>query len=349
MVLGSWLVPLALVDVGRRSARPAARPPAHAAARAGARRAHGMRRSRPCRTQAHGQRRDAAARASRRRCRRPWRPMPRRRDADAAGRGARSASGCGMRRGPRARRRGPLAGEPASRRGSVAREPAVAAVRRRASAADGGDDLKRIKGVGPKLEALLHSLGIYHFDQIAAWGPAEVAWVDCQPRGLQRPGHARRLGRAGEDPGGRRRDRAFAAGRPRRVRLSGPGRGVLRARLRPGRGNEAHAGGQGPDLHQPLRHARPQPRGARARGQWDGTAGIIGRGPRQDRRGDEGERAARPRRRGLPDRAEVVVHAQGSRTGGRTIWWSTPTNPSPAPARTGRSCATTRTRWSRAA
>lgn len=40
------------------------------------------------------------------------------------------------------------------------------------------DDLKQIKGVGPKLEELLHSLGIWHFDQIASWSEAELAWVD---------------------------------------------------------------------------------------------------------------------------------------------------------------------------
>ncbi len=40
------------------------------------------------------------------------------------------------------------------------------------------DDLKKIKGVGPKLEGVLNGLGVYHFDQIAAWTPAEVAWVD---------------------------------------------------------------------------------------------------------------------------------------------------------------------------
>lgn len=40
------------------------------------------------------------------------------------------------------------------------------------------DDLRKIKGVGPKLQALLNSLGFYHFDQIAAWTEAEVAWVD---------------------------------------------------------------------------------------------------------------------------------------------------------------------------
>ncbi|UOA27635.1 NADH-quinone oxidoreductase subunit E [Pseudosulfitobacter sp. DSM 107133] len=42
----------------------------------------------------------------------------------------------------------------------------------------GADDLKLIKGVGPKLEGLLNDIGIYHFDQIAKWGDAEVAWAD---------------------------------------------------------------------------------------------------------------------------------------------------------------------------
>lgn len=40
------------------------------------------------------------------------------------------------------------------------------------------DDLKLISGVGPKLESVLNSLGIWTFAQIAAWSPAEVAWVD---------------------------------------------------------------------------------------------------------------------------------------------------------------------------
>jgi len=46
--------------------------------------------------------------------------------------------------------------------------------------ADGPDDLKRIVGVGPKLEVVLNQLGFWHFDQIAAWGPAEIAWVDAR-------------------------------------------------------------------------------------------------------------------------------------------------------------------------
>lgn len=40
------------------------------------------------------------------------------------------------------------------------------------------DDLKRIKGVGPGLEKTLNELGFYHFDQVAAWGPQDVEWVD---------------------------------------------------------------------------------------------------------------------------------------------------------------------------
>ncbi len=42
----------------------------------------------------------------------------------------------------------------------------------------GADDLKKISGVGPKLEETLNSLGIYHFDQIAGWNRDNVAWVD---------------------------------------------------------------------------------------------------------------------------------------------------------------------------
>jgi predicted flap endonuclease-1-like 5' DNA nuclease len=49
----------------------------------------------------------------------------------------------------------------------------------------GGDDLKKIKGVGPKLEDQLHELGFYHYDQIAAWGPKEVAWVDRNLTGFR--------------------------------------------------------------------------------------------------------------------------------------------------------------------
>ncbi|MFA5581393.1 MAG: NADH-quinone oxidoreductase subunit E [Paracoccaceae bacterium] len=41
-----------------------------------------------------------------------------------------------------------------------------------------GDDLKRIKGIGPKLESVLHSLGVFHFDQIAGWGEQELIWID---------------------------------------------------------------------------------------------------------------------------------------------------------------------------
>ncbi|WP_299725141.1 NADH-quinone oxidoreductase subunit E [uncultured Tateyamaria sp.] len=47
------------------------------------------------------------------------------------------------------------------------------------------DDLKMIKGVGPKLEALLNRLGFYHFDQIAEWSGDEVAWVDQNLEGFK--------------------------------------------------------------------------------------------------------------------------------------------------------------------
>lgn len=40
------------------------------------------------------------------------------------------------------------------------------------------DDLKAISGIGPKLEAVLNSLGVWTYAQIADWTPNEVAWVD---------------------------------------------------------------------------------------------------------------------------------------------------------------------------
>jgi predicted flap endonuclease-1-like 5' DNA nuclease len=75
-----------------------------------------------------------------------------------------------------------------------------------AAAREGGpDDLKRIKGIGPKLEEMLHGLGYYHFDQIAAWGEAEIAWVDSNLEGFNGRatrddwvGQAKLLARGGE-------------------------------------------------------------------------------------------------------------------------------------------------------
>ena len=43
-----------------------------------------------------------------------------------------------------------------------------------------GDDLTRIKGLGPKLSTLLASLGVTRFAQIAAWTDADLAGIDAQ-------------------------------------------------------------------------------------------------------------------------------------------------------------------------
>ena len=47
-----------------------------------------------------------------------------------------------------------------------------------AARAGGPDDLKLIWGVGPKLEAMLNRMGVFHFDQIAAWTDRQLNWVD---------------------------------------------------------------------------------------------------------------------------------------------------------------------------
>lgn len=71
---------------------------------------------------------------------------------------------------------------------SVAAEvPAALAKPESLAAARGGkaDDLKIIKGIGPKLEILCHKLGFFHFDQVANWKAGEVAWVDENLEGFK--------------------------------------------------------------------------------------------------------------------------------------------------------------------
>jgi len=47
-------------------------------------------------------------------------------------------------------------------------------------AAAPGDDLTRIKGLGPKIADQLHVLGVTTFAQIAAWDEAEIDRIDAQ-------------------------------------------------------------------------------------------------------------------------------------------------------------------------
>lgn len=69
----------------------------------------------------------------------------------------------------------------------VASAPAGGSKPEMLSAPKGGtpDDLKKIKGVGPKLEAMLHGMGFYHYGQIANWTADEVAWVDENLEGFK--------------------------------------------------------------------------------------------------------------------------------------------------------------------
>ena len=51
------------------------------------------------------------------------------------------------------------------------------------------DNLTRIKGIGVKIDQALNSIGVWHFDQIAAWTEENMAWAD---RELAFPGRAKR-------------------------------------------------------------------------------------------------------------------------------------------------------------
>lgn len=74
--------------------------------------------------------------------------------------------------------------EPVAKPAEVA--PSTDGPARLAAARDGGpDDLKKIKGVGPKLEAMLHGMGFYHFDQIGTWSASDVAWADENLQGFK--------------------------------------------------------------------------------------------------------------------------------------------------------------------
>ena len=49
-----------------------------------------------------------------------------------------------------------------------------------AVASASGDDLLKLKGVGPKLNALLIELGVTRYAQIAGWSDADIAAIDAK-------------------------------------------------------------------------------------------------------------------------------------------------------------------------
>ena len=62
----------------------------------------------------------------------------------------------------------------------AAQKPEAAPVAPPAPVAAQGDNLTRIKGVGPKLSARLAELGVASFADIAAWTEADIARIDAQ-------------------------------------------------------------------------------------------------------------------------------------------------------------------------
>ena len=69
---------------------------------------------------------------------------------------------------------------PPSPQGLAGAGEAVAAAARPVHQTLPGDDLKRIKGIGPKVETLLNSLGVTSYSQIAAWDDDEIDRIDAQ-------------------------------------------------------------------------------------------------------------------------------------------------------------------------
>ncbi|MEK1889235.1 MAG: NADH-quinone oxidoreductase subunit E [Phyllobacterium sp.] len=76
---------------------------------------------------------------------------------------------------------GSLGEKPAVQRESAVAKPVSLEDKNRPAAIERPavvDDLKLIAGVGPKIEDILHELGIFTFAQVAAWKKAEREWVD---------------------------------------------------------------------------------------------------------------------------------------------------------------------------
>jgi len=77
--------------------------------------------------------------------------------------------------------KGAKSGATDSSTGIAPKQPRLLKVARKA----GADDLGLIKGIGPKLKALLNAAGIFHFDQISKWTAENVAWADAHFPGFK--------------------------------------------------------------------------------------------------------------------------------------------------------------------
>ncbi len=71
-------------------------------------------------------------------------------------------------------------GELRQRLGSLLPEPATEPALFDAPTQGAPDELKRLHGVGPKVQQLLNQLGVYYFWQIAEWKPEHVRYVEQQ-------------------------------------------------------------------------------------------------------------------------------------------------------------------------
>lgn len=74
----------------------------------------------------------------------------------------------------------PIDAVPPTAEPEVITEPEQLAEPIHAVPAGPADELTRMKGVGPKVAAMLNGLGVTRYDQIAAWTDADVAHIDAQ-------------------------------------------------------------------------------------------------------------------------------------------------------------------------
>lgn len=70
----------------------------------------------------------------------------------------------------------PKAAAPKAASKAAAPKPAAS----KPAARSAPDDLRQLKGVGPKLVTVLNGLGVTRFDQIAGWSKGDIATIDAQ-------------------------------------------------------------------------------------------------------------------------------------------------------------------------
>lgn len=105
-------------------------------------------------------------------------PSPR---PKAPQRPAKPKPGTAAETAPKAERKTEAAADKPERKLEAAAAPSIRGERPKgipAPRAGQPDKLQRVSGIGPKIERTLHTLGIFHYDQMGGWTEDQVQWIE---------------------------------------------------------------------------------------------------------------------------------------------------------------------------